>query len=139
MTARDARDRELGMGREISRRDFLQGALGGAVGSAVGGLVAGAWPRAAVAQPEAGAASSVGTAGVPASPSLHPPSRTGLRGSHVGSFEVAHQMAFERRTDWGPAHEPDPGEYDLVVVGTGVSGLSAAFLYLEQHPGARVL
>jgi spermidine dehydrogenase len=48
-------------------------------------------------------------------------------------------MALEKRTDWGPAAEPDTHEYDLVVVGAGISGLAAAFFYREQHPGARVL
>jgi spermidine dehydrogenase len=48
-------------------------------------------------------------------------------------------MALEKRTDWGPAAEPDTREYDLVVVGAGISGLAAACFYREQHPGARVL
>jgi spermidine dehydrogenase len=48
-------------------------------------------------------------------------------------------MAFDKRTDWGPAAEPDTREYDLIVVGAGISGLAAAFFYREQHPGARVL
>jgi spermidine dehydrogenase len=42
---------------------------------------------------------------------------------------------------WPNAGEPvDTGEaYDLVVVGAGISGLSAAHLYRQQSPGARVL
>jgi len=48
-------------------------------------------------------------------------------------------MAFEKRTEWGPAAEPENAEYDLVVVGAGVSGLAAALFYREQHPDARVL
>ncbi|NNL65055.1 MAG: NAD(P)-binding protein, partial [Myxococcales bacterium] len=63
----------------------------------------------------------------------------GLRGSHPGAFEVAHQLGLEKRSDWGPAAEPDASDYDLVVVGAGISGLSAALFYREQHPGARVL
>lgn len=41
--------------------------------------------------------------------------------------------------DWGPIQEPDAGIYDLVVVGAGISGLSAAHFYRKQHPQARIL
>ncbi|MDJ0869013.1 MAG: NAD(P)-binding protein [Myxococcota bacterium] len=119
------------MHRDISRRDFLHGA--------VGGVVAGAALGAGCSPATGPAPGPVGMAGAPPDPALHPPSRLGLRGSHEGSFEVAHQLGREKRTDWGPAAEPDAGEYDLVVVGAGVSGLAAAFFYREAHPGARVL
>ncbi|NWB23181.1 MULTISPECIES: NAD(P)/FAD-dependent oxidoreductase [unclassified Pseudomonas] len=68
----------------------------------------------------------------------YPPTLTGLRGSHVGSFEVAHQMGWEKKafdTDKLPITE----DYDLVVVGGGLSGLSAAWFYREKHPKAKIL
>ncbi|NVH63029.1 NAD(P)/FAD-dependent oxidoreductase [Pseudomonas simiae] len=68
----------------------------------------------------------------------YPPALTGLRGSHAGSFEVAHQMGWEKKvfdTDKLPITE----DYDLVVVGGGLSGLSAAWFYREKHPKAKIL
>ncbi|SFA86319.1 FAD/NAD(P)-binding protein [Pseudomonas sp. NFPP24] len=68
----------------------------------------------------------------------YPPALTGLRGSHAGSFEVAHQMGWEKKvfdTDKLPVTE----DYDLVVVGSGLSGLSAAWFYREKHPKAKIL
>ncbi|MCP5068227.1 MAG: FAD-dependent oxidoreductase, partial [bacterium] len=107
------------MDRPISRRHFLQGS---AVAVA-GGLL----PKSATA-----------SGGSPTA--AYPPALTGLRGSHVGSFEVAHDLAWNRRTEWGPAEEPDSGVYDLVVVGAGVSGLSAAHFYRAgDRDDARVL
>ncbi len=54
----------------------------------------------------------------------YPPSLTGLRGSHPGSFEVAHQVGREGRAfdTSGLAVEEN---FDLVVVGGGISGLAA--------------
>jgi len=70
----------------------------------------------------------------------YPPALTGLRGSHDGSFEVAH--ALQGGTFWATAGQPiDTGEsYDLVVVGAGISGLAAAWYFRKAAgPSARIL
>ena len=68
-------------------------------------------------------------------PGYYPPARTGLRGSHDGSWEVMHARVAGAEWRHGSADE----HYDLVVVGGGISGLSTAHFYRQQKPGARVL
>lgn len=99
---------------DITRRDFLNGL---ALGVTAGGTLS---PLELLAN------------------GRYPPALTGMRGSHPGSFEVAHAIS------WGNAQWPRPAEqtdedYDLVVVGGGVSGLSAALMYQQRSGGARVL
>jgi spermidine dehydrogenase len=112
------------MDRTISRRDFLNG---------VGAVAAGAFAAGCVTSPDEIGIESTGSEGV------YPPARTGLRGSHAGSIEAAHDLAFGRRRDWGSIDVADSGTYDLVVVGGGLSGLAAAYLRLRKDPAARIL
>ena len=68
----------------------------------------------------------------------YPPTLTGMRGSHEGSYEVAHALAWRGEK---PASYTELNEhYDLVVVGAGMSGLAAAWYY-RKHMGdsARIL
>lgn len=110
------RDRELGMGRDITRRDFLNGVA----------MTAGA----AIMPWDLMAATDGGKDGArEKSPDYYPPALTGMRGSHPGSFEVAHSL--RDGTFWDSAGKPeDTGEvYDLIIVGGGISGLAAAHFY----------
>jgi len=68
----------------------------------------------------------------------YPPLLNGMRGSHEGSYEVAHALAWagEKPTQYTDLDD----EYDLVVVGAGISGLAAAYLYRnEVGEDARIL
>jgi spermidine dehydrogenase len=121
------RDEELGLGRPIERRDFLQGMLIGSGGALMGGVSA---TLARAAALEAAAQDQ---------PGYYPPERLGLRGSHPGSFEAAHLLRDQKF--WDHTEVVDTGEtYDLIVVGGGISGLAAAHFFRESAPkGARVL
>jgi spermidine dehydrogenase len=111
------RDRELGMSREITRRDFLNG-ISIAVGTSL--LANSTWLH-AFGIPESPFAPEK-------DPSYYPPAKTGMRGSHDGSWEVAHDLRDGKDSAW--ANPVDDAEsYDLVVVGAGISGLAAAYFY----------
>ena len=115
------------MARNITRRDFLNGA---ALALAAGATLS---PRDLLAL-EAGAAPPRG----PIGKDYYPPTLTGMRGSHDGSFEVAHALAWrgEAPTDYALLDE----RHDLVVVGGGLSGLAAAYLYRQQAgPDGKIL
>lgn len=59
----------------------------------------------------------------------YPPNLTGLRGSHRGSYEAAHLVRDGR--SWHGDHTGE--KYDLVVVGAGLSGLSAAWMSFDAR------
>ncbi len=112
-------DRELGLNRPIARRDFLNGAA-----LAIGAAAAPQFilPRRALAQVK------------------YPPALTGLRGHHPGSFEAMHAIRDGERAALEANTEATGETYDLIVVGGGISGLTAAFQFREQNgPSSRIL
>lgn len=115
------RDRELGMGRDITRRDFLNG-VGIAVGSS---LVAAnsSWLH-ALGMPQ----NSAPPFAPEKDPAYNPSAKTGMRGSHDGSWEVAHDLRDGKNQAWADALD-DGESYDLIIVGAGIGGLAAAHFY----------
>ena len=118
----NSNDRNLGMNRRITRRDFVNGVSVAAAGA----LTLPRWAMGQEFAPEQ-------------APDYYPPAQTGMRGSHPGSFEVAHQLRDTKTVDLsGVTHTNET--YDLVVVGGGLSGLSAAYFFLKNAGrSARVL
>ena len=116
------------MDNRIARRDFLNGF---ALPLAVGTL--GLSPLEAMARQgaDAGGLPGADSRGLPGA---YPPALTGLRGSHPGSFEVAHGLALDGARWPRPEGRADE-EYDLAVVGGGLSGLAAAW-YFRDRAGA---
>jgi spermidine dehydrogenase len=118
-----AAERDLGMNRPITRRDFLNG-----VALASGASCLAAHPlftafHAGLDDREMD--------------SDYPPAKTGMRGNHDGSFTSAHNL----RDGKAVGRPETTGEvYDLVVVGGGISGLAAAYFFRQAAgTAARIL
>ena len=99
---------------KITRRDFINGTL----------MVAGAIivPFGCTSETAMGKLDTL----------YYPPALTGLRGSHPGSNTHAHSRARDKKSEWGSTTKLKE-VYDLIVVGGGISGLSAAFFFQQQH------
>jgi spermidine dehydrogenase len=106
------------MGKDrITRRDFLNGTR-----IAIGASLIAPWAKLGAEN-----------AALPAD--YYPPAKTGLRGNHNGSWEVMHARV--RGQTW-PVGAPEE-QFDLIVVGGGISGLSAARFFRQRKADARIL
>jgi spermidine dehydrogenase len=122
---------------QIARRDFLNG-MAWVAGAAIVPKALGMNldPGADLSTEEYFLAQGI----APSDPRYYPPALTGMRGSHPGSFEIAH--ALRDGTRWHNAETfIDTGEhYDLVIAGAGISGLSAAYFFRKLHgPQSKIL
>jgi len=124
---RPERLRRLGMGKPITRRDFIDGIAATALAAAASPVRADVDPDEAVLAPQDRSG-------------YYPPALAGMRGGHPGSFEAAHAL---RDGTFAKSAAPpiEPGEnYDLIVVGGGISGLAAAYFYRARAgPDDRIL
>ena len=110
------------MDSRIARRDFLNGFALPLTTGALG------------LRPLAGMARQ-GNAPAELPGAYYPPALTGLRGSHAGSYEAAHGLAMEGARWPRPQRRTDQ-EYDLAVVGGGLSGLAAAWFFRDRAGGS---
>ena len=120
----EKKDRQLGMKRRITRRDFLNGVAVGIGALGVAGL-----------SPQTFGSSAKRTPGGP-----YPPALTGMRGSTDASYSVAHTLRDDAFWDSAGSPTDTHESYDLVVAGGGISGLAAAYFYRKQAgKNARIL
>ncbi|MFC4591461.1 NAD(P)/FAD-dependent oxidoreductase [Sphaerisporangium corydalis] len=118
------------MDRQISRRDLFDGVAAVAACAALG-----RHPGAAAA-----AAGGVTVGDALTARGLHQPARSqGLRGNTPDSLGVAHALRDGRFWERAGTPEPTGESYDLVVVGAGISGVTAAYTWVRHDPRARVL
>ncbi|WP_250572922.1 NAD(P)-binding protein [Nonomuraea sediminis] len=127
-----SRARDLGMDRSITRRDFFDGVA----------LTAGVAALGAVAGCGAGRGEPgvIGTSALEVPEGMRfPPALTGSQGNTAAALSVPHAMRDDRFWQYAGTPEATGENYDLVVVGGGISGVSAAFEWLRRDPDARIL
>ncbi len=120
MTAENEEYRRLGMDRAITRRDFINGV------AAVVGAGSAALNTAKSFAAQAPASGSDLNAVDAAS---YPPLRQGLRGNIPSAVDIFKPIEAGKYVKFPVADQEIEEEYDLVIVGAGISGLSAAHFY----------
>lgn len=105
-------DKQLGMNKGIARRDFIQATVLTSLGLML--------PTSCVFTSTKNEATI----------NYYPPLKTGMRGSHDGSYETSHALARQGVQFDNPTDSIE--YYDLVVVGAGISGLTAAYEYRKK-------
>jgi spermidine dehydrogenase len=118
---------ELGMDRKITRRDFLDG-VALTIGAALTVPCAHAFLQGGAKQPKGEQLPE------------YPPALTGLRGDQDGVYTYAHKLRDGKKWDTLGTPEKLNENYDLAIVGAGISGLAAAHFWRKKHGrNARIL
>jgi spermidine dehydrogenase len=111
--------------KAIARRDFLNG-----IALSTAAAFVAPWKALGLDGPE----------GLEKVPGYYPPALTGMRGSHDGVYEAAHALRDGLFWEKAGAPKDEDDVYDLVVVGGGVSGLTAAYFFRQwTGPKTRIL
>jgi spermidine dehydrogenase len=108
-------EEHLGMHRSIARRDFLNGTaigIAGALGALHGFADDPSGPFMQAREPQ-----------------NYPPLRSGLRGQYPAASETFATLRSGKYAQLSMNDAPVNEDYDLVIVGGGISGLSAAHFY----------
>ncbi len=112
------------MNQPIARRDFLNGIAIGA-----GAVLAGTLPFGGNA-----------SAQEPVSSRTYPPTSAGLRGNYPAAVDIFGPITQGKYRDFPVPNSEITENYDLVIVGAGISGLSAAYFYrLGLGPDTKIL
>ena len=115
--------RKLGMDRSITRRDFMNGVAVGITGASAAFRSLSAFAADPEPQPQLGASLEGEDA------SDYPPLRHGLRGNFPAAVDIFDPIRDGKYVQFPVADADITEEYDLVIVGAGISGLSAAYFY----------
>jgi len=115
----DKERKRLGLDRPITRRDFIKGVMIGAGSLALSGC----------------SGSTLGP-GTPPAPTLTPSVHSYFGGDTPDTISTCHRVCDGESFGQGE----DTGEiYDLVVVGAGLGGLTAAYFYHQERPEEKIL
>jgi spermidine dehydrogenase len=126
------RDSESNAKGSTTRREFVEGV----VGSLVGGTALAAARPASATTPSPPSSSPSIAPPAPPTAANYPPSLQGIRGQNQSAMEAAHAL---RNGATIPVRGEIEENYDLVIVGSGMSGLAAAYFYRKALPNSKVL
>ncbi|HWJ34204.1 MAG TPA: NAD(P)-binding protein, partial [Steroidobacteraceae bacterium] len=119
-----------------SRREFMEGVVGTWVSATAIAAAPASTAIAAAAPASAATPNPPAPVPAPVQAADYPPSLQGIRGQIQSAMEAGHAL---RDGAAMPTPEQLDEQYDLVVVGAGMSGLAAAYFFHKAQPNAKIL